>query len=133
MTIRLAIATLVLTFSIGCVNSNNEVTSPDRWSLPKTGAVTKPYQPMKIGAAEEVHQVCARTLGVSCALGVNQLTLTIDQTGTPEETQRGVSFMSTYYCRLTRLEGQPDNTVLLVRPDGSQVGRSCTKIGTTTE
>lgn len=116
--IRLAVATIVLTFSLGCSG------------MPKTGAATKPFEPMSIGAAEEVRTVCARTLGVSCELKQSQMTLTIDQTGTPEETQRGVSFMSVYYCRLMRIEGRPENGVLLIRPDGSQVGRNCSDIGT---
>jgi hypothetical protein len=69
---------------------------------------------------------------VSCSMNpqLNRLTVTIDQTGTPEETQRGVAFVATYYCRLSRIEGNDENTVLLVRPDGSQVGRPCSLIGT---
>jgi hypothetical protein len=114
---RLIIALSVLTFSLGCSG------------LALTGAAAKPYAPMNIGAAEEVQDVCARTLGVTCTLFPTQLTLTIDQTGTPEETQRGVSFMSQYYCRLMRIEGRGENGVLLVRPDGSQVGRECADIG----
>jgi hypothetical protein len=115
--IRLAIAVLVLTFSLGCQG------------IAKTGAAKKPFEPMSIGAAEEVQDVCARTLGVTCTLFESQMTITIDQTGTPEETQRGVSFMSQYYCRLMRIEGRGENGVLLVRPDGGQVGRECADIG----
>ena len=114
---RLAIATIVLTFSLGCTG------------LMPTGAAKKPFEPMSIGAAEEVQTVCDRTLGVTCELFASQMTLTIDQTGTVEETQRGVSFMSLYYCRLMRIEGRGENGVLLERPDGSQVGRECADIG----
>lgn len=114
---RLAIAGLVLTFLLGCAHE---------------GAVTKPFKPMSVGAADEVYRVCGETLGVSCSMNphLDQLTIVIDQTGTPEETQRGVAFVSTYYCRLSRIEGNDENTVLLVRPDGSQVGRPCSLIGT---
>ena len=117
MKIRLAIAVIVLTFSFGCAG------------LGETGAAKKPFKPMSIGAAEEVQDVCDRTLGVSCTLHQTQMTLTIDGTGTVEETQRGVEFMSVYYCRLMRIEGRPENGVLLVRPDGSEVGRECARIG----
>lgn len=117
MTIRLAIAAIVLTFSFGCSG------------MAKNGAATKPFEPMSIGAAEEVRSVCARTLGVSCEFYPTQMTLTIDETGTIEETQRGVSFMSMYYCRLMRIEGKGVNGVLLVRPDGSWLGRECALIG----
>jgi hypothetical protein len=115
---RLAIACLVLTFLLGCATE---------------GAVNKPFfKPMSVGAADEVYRVCGTTLGVSCSMNpaLNRLTVTIDQTGTPEETQRGVAFVATYYCRLSRIEGNDENTVLLVRPDGSQVGRPCSLIGT---
>lgn len=118
MKTRLAIAALALTFSFGCAG------------ISETGAAKKQFEPMSIGAAEEVRAVCDRTLGVSCKFKQTQMTLTIDGTGTVEETQRGVSFMSVYYCRLMRIEGRPENGVLLIRPDGSEVGRECATIGT---
>lgn len=116
---RLAFLAIVLTFFLGCASTPQ----------PKQ----REFKPMSLGAADEVYRVCAQTLGVSCSMNpqLNRLTITIDQTGTVEETQRGVAFMSTYYCRLSRLEGNHENTVLLVRPDGSQVGRPCSLIGRT--
>jgi hypothetical protein len=113
-------ATLVvaLSFAIGCQNS-----------LP---ASQERFEPLSLGASNEVYRVCGQTLGVSCSMNafLHQLTITVDMTGTPEETQRGVAFVSTYYCRLSRLEGNEENRVLLVRPDGTQVGRACSTIGT---
>ena len=115
---RFMLASLTLAFLLGCATQE--------------GAITRPFKPMSIGAADEVYRVCGTTLGVSCSMSpyLDRLTVTIDQTGTPEETQQGLAFVAIYYCRLSRIEGNDDHTVLLIRPDGSQVGRPCTLIGT---
>ena len=116
--IRLVGIVLTLSLLMGCQSA----------PPPKAGQ----FKPLSLDASNEIYRVCEQTLGVSCSMNeqLNQLTIAVNMAGTPEETQHGVVFISTYYCRLSRVEGNDENRVLLLRPDGTQVGRSCSSIGT---
>lgn len=90
----------------------------------------KPIEPVLSDNSDAVYQVCDQTNGISCSINeqLNQLSIAIDRTIPPDETQRGVYFVSRHYCRLSRLSGDENNRVLLIRPNGTQVGRSCSTI-----
>jgi hypothetical protein len=123
MKTKISFVVLLLVLSFGCASKPTPV---DR-------TYGDNYKPMSLNAANEVFRVCSQTKGVSCSLNDthDRLSILIDKTGTVSETKRGVLFMSTYYCRLTRLEGNDNTRVLLIRPDGSQSGRPCNLVGTT--
>jgi hypothetical protein len=109
------LALLLVTVMLGCAGARQPQPTPRTW------------EPISIDAYKEVYHACSEVRGVTCAINIqrNHLSLYIDESGTPEETQRAVSFISTYYCRLSRLEGNYSSSLSLRRPDGSETGRPC--------
>lgn len=106
---------LIMVALLGCVGISQEQPTPRTW------------EPISIGAAREVYRACIEIRGITCAINSqrNHLSLYINESGTPEETQRAVNFISTYYCRLIRLGGNHHSSISLRHPNGSETSRPC--------